>query len=190
MDFSASDGTEKILEEMYHSMKKKFHELKNLRMKSVEEDIQEIKQRIEEHIEVHADAVRELETQNGKLKEAIKNRTAYSDRREHLESRVFELREDLKRKEPVFEPFLEENSGFSIRVLDRRVYEVSYGDLVTMKLSRKHNDLTCTFVSYHPSLAKTKETSFISSPGCSLAFTMDQLKKFVRSIKIGIQNCK
>lgn len=183
-----SDDNDAMYEKMYHTLNKKLEQLRDLRIQSVKYDIEDITKKIEEHKSVHEVAVSELVTQNQKLRDVIEQRRAFRDSMSRMRAEMLDMRRFLARREPLFGPFIERNLGYTIEILGHRLYKISYGNIVSMKMHREHEDVLCEFLSYDPRLPKSKAVYFL--PNHRITFPLAQLENFVTALNAGIRHCE
>jgi hypothetical protein len=152
-------------------VKRKYQELQNLRIHSVKQDSDDLREKITEHRRIHEISVQELLAQNDNLKKKIRAMQDDAHETDWLRDRVQRLRDDLESRDPVLAVFLR-HPGFSIRVVAKRSFEIRAGDHdeLVFNLSPAGavghgDDLRLHFSAYPPEMARRPETEFVKKPG-------------------------
>ena len=78
-----------------------YKELYKLRIESVNQDIEELEQKISEHTKIHELAVQEMKYQNNQLRARIEEIKRNRQKISQLESSILEKRRQLSRKDPI-----------------------------------------------------------------------------------------
>lgn len=89
-----------IWKERYKSIKKKLKELQNLRKDSVNADIKDLREKIEEHKRVHQITIKNIQNENAILKQQIDKIEEAKDSIQDLESSISNLKTEIKRYDP------------------------------------------------------------------------------------------
>ena len=176
------ESSEDEMESKYKMMKRRLKELKNLRITSVLADIEDIKQKISEHQRVHEEAVSHLKHENARLGRLLRNRQAGEDEIARMRESNQEMRTYLAKREPAMEPFIRQGSGFTVKVLRRREFEISDGAELRAKMTRKHDEVICHFLSAPEVWATQKGTEF-AKPDNLITFAVSDLPQFCARIR-------
>ena len=176
------EPSEDEMESKYKMMKRRLKELKNLRITSVLADIDDIKQKISEHQRVHEEAVSHLKHENARLGRLLRNRQAGEDEIARMGESNQEMRTYLAKREPAMEPFIRQGSGFTVKILQRREFEISDGAEFRAKMTRKHDEVVCHFLSVPEVLATREETKF-AKEGKLITFAVSDLPGFCGRIR-------
>lgn len=164
------------------SMKQRLKELQRLRITSVLTDIEDIKQKIAEHQKVHEESVVHLKHENAKLVRLLREREAFEDEIVRIKESNQQLRGYLAKREPALEAFIRPGSGFTVHIIQRREFEISFGDDFRAKIIRKHDDVICQFLSVPDAMSRRKETEF-AQPGKSITFQIAEIPQFCARIR-------
>ena len=122
----------------YESMKKSFEKLDKLRHGSIREDITDLKQKIEEHEQIHTISINELKAQNEQMRQSVKRNKELQNKIAKKQESISKLKADLAARDLVLkESFKVEN----LHIIDAKkdYYEFNFADKFQFKL-KKHND--------------------------------------------------
>jgi hypothetical protein len=118
----------------YKSMKKKYHELVNVRVKSVQDDIQTITSRIQEHVEAHRAMTSEIHQHTSDLQRMTSATARMKDELQSMETNVHRLQRDLKYKDSVLKVLID-YPELRVRVVKDKSYKVTCGQPGLRELS-------------------------------------------------------
>ena len=178
------DFDEDEMKKKYQTMKKKYKELQNLRVDSVLEDIEDIKMKIQEHEKVHKEAMEHLKRKNVKLAKKINERMSGQEEVFKLADQNDQLRAYLAKKEPALGPFIDSGTGFSVKIIRRHEFEISYQNLFRAKLTHNHNEVLCEIMAYPESMAKSSATQFVKEK--KISFNLSEIGDFYAHVKRGL----
>ena len=178
------------IEAKYHLVKKKYQELRNLRIDSVAADTEDLRKKADEHRRIHELAVKELRAQNDELKRMIQDAESTRVEMERVKDSNSQLSRQLQMRDPILSAFLK-RPGFRLRVLGKQHYEISYGDgkdfVFTLAPStRESGYVSYESVVYPPQLARQSETMFVSS---HITFRTSEMAGFCDTLCRGIKAC-
>ena len=110
-------------------MEDTYKELYKLRVESVNQDIEELMQKINEHSKIHQLAVNEMKYQNNQLRAKIEENKRNKQNISQLESSIIEKRRQLSRKDPILAKIFQfSNLHILRRNSDGTRYLVGHGD--------------------------------------------------------------
>lgn len=115
------------LEEKYHSLKKKYNELHNLRIESVIDDSNDLREKIEEHQRVHQIAVNELRQQNEQMRTIINEIESAKDAIESLKNSNRMLRERIGKMDPTAKILLQ-HPEMKVKCIGKGEFKIAIGD--------------------------------------------------------------
>jgi hypothetical protein len=183
----SSSTPEPDLAAVYHTFKKKYQELKNLRSDSVIADSVDLRQKVDEHRRIHEIAVGELRAQNEELKRMIHDAESNRSEVERLRDSVGKLRYQLQQRDPILSVFLK-HTGFAIKVLGRRKFEIRADDALVFILEPANNgrddDLQCHFTKYPPAFERSADTAFVRQGS---TFRTASLEGFCSCLRRGLE---
>jgi hypothetical protein len=183
---SVPDG-EAEMEAAYQAVKKKYQELKALRIESVLADSADLRQKIEEHRRVHARSVAELQAQNNELRKLIQQADSTRSEVDRLADSVAKIRAHLQQRDPVLAVFLK-YPIFTVRSVGRRIFEIRAGGgdplAFTLRPSAYEDEFQFHFTEYPASFRRSRDTDFV----CADAFfKATQLQGFCDHLRRGLE---
>jgi hypothetical protein len=110
----------------YKFMKKKYHELLNVRVKSVQGDIQTISSRIQEHVEAHQAMTSDTRQHTSDLQRMINATARMKEEVQSMQTNVHRLQRDLKYRDSVLRVLIE-YPEFQVRMVKEGSYKVTCG---------------------------------------------------------------
>jgi hypothetical protein len=182
---------ESAFEERYHSIKKKYDELYNLRVTSVSVDCNDLRQKIEEHRKIHEIAVRELRTQNEELAQSGTHRSATERDIRQLEQSIAHLKHDMQGRDSVLNAFLK-YPDFRITITGKGAYRIAWGNRdqlqFTLIRDERCGKLLFTKIQIPTELQSCRKTDFMRHP--SVTFDEKSVHGFCESLQQGIEECR
>lgn len=115
------------LEEKYHSLKKKYNELHTLRIESVIDDSNDLREKIEEHQKVHQIAVNELKQQNEQMRTIISEIESAKDAIESLKNSNRILKDKLGKMDPTVKILLN-HTEMKIKCIGKGEFKITIGN--------------------------------------------------------------
>lgn len=178
------------LEAKYHLVKKKYQELKKLRIDSVAADTEDLRKKVEEHRRVHELAVQELREQN----QALKNLVTESERTRAEIERISDSNAHLLRQLQLRDPILKvilKYPDFRVRILSQGKYEISYRDgkdyvFILSQSPGPSDSIEYSSVRYPPRLARQPNMDFV---GQKITFSSSELVSFCTLVSRAVKNC-
>lgn len=175
------------LEAKYRLVKKKMQELKSLRFAAVRADIEDVREKIAEHQQVHTVAISELVQHNEKLRKKITEGTRGREEVEALRAENADLRRMLAKIEPIIAPFLSPTSGFNVTVVSMGTYNVANGENFVMRLSFLSDKVFCQFLCTPNGMEKCPDCPWIADG--ALSFELSGVNGFCARLKKGLKFC-
>ena len=123
-----------------------YKELYNIRVESVENDIEQLRQKIQEHDKIHRLAVEEMKLQNNQLRAKIEEAKRNKAQISQLESSIKEKKRLLSRKDPILaKVFQFPNLHLLSRSKDGTKYLIGHGDEYAYQFQIAKEDSNLTY---------------------------------------------
>lgn len=123
---SQENDSDLLYEGQYKTMKKKLKELKNLRIDSVREDIEDLKGKIIEHKKIHAISVKELQQQNERLRTTISEINKAQRQMKEMNNKISNLKRKIVAKESSLGEILQ-YPELHVHYISEHLYQISVG---------------------------------------------------------------
>jgi hypothetical protein len=173
--------------------RKKYQELKSLRVDSVISDTDDLRQKIDEHRRIQEMLAKEFRTQNEDLRNMIRSWEKDKAEAERLYDHCETLRSQLRAQDPVLGAFLR-YPHFAIRAVGRRSFEIHAGDRRELAFSLRpssslasNDTLDFHFSEYPRGFLRDSETDFVREDG---TVRPAALPEFCRRLCKGLQAAK
>ena len=170
---------EALLENKYHSIKKRYKELYNLRIDSVVADSNDLRDKIDEHYKVHQIAVNELKKQNDQLRTLMQEIETAKDSIMTLRKSNEFLRNQIKKMDPTVRVILN-YPEIKISCLSKDQFKIAVGEnnQLIFELTRENNSHYKSTPIKYPN-THFKNPTFIFQ---SVTFDYEDLDSFCREI--------